>query len=459
MKKYTEFHKINEGLTSIIYHFTSIYYLTKISNDNMLQMSGIIGNQSDKSSTGEMYYASFSRTKSIKHGFGSKFNKSGSVRIKLDGDKLANNYKGIQFDYWRSSRKAKDMRMSPSLDEMEDRILSNKNSIVDLNKDIIKIDILKDEDRHIPVSIINYGKEFGIDIYFFSNVEDFSYGLESKSYKVEESEINYNNNKDKYDIFNPSIPYLIALYLYKKSDEEREKVFSEVRKNLKKSDISDIIEKVDDEILNLKHTLYDDFRLNSIVSNYKHHLSKKDSDKTYRYVYHLISNEYYKNKSTNLKDYFLSKVYDKRQGVYNIEIVGKTKVKINEILNKGLDYYKSDTFEENGIWVELGNCENYIKYIKLISDNIKKYISNLILNDKDNYIYNILKVDYKSIKENISIDRNIEKMSNKLEDSGMDYQTYISVSTSWIYMSIHDISSYISKELHEAQEDLKGLNR
>jgi len=79
---------LTEGLTPILYHFTSIHNLINILKEDEFQASTNLGSSADFNVSGGKFFF-FSTTRSRSAGYN-----QGNVKIVLDGQKLNQNYKG-----------------------------------------------------------------------------------------------------------------------------------------------------------------------------------------------------------------------------------------------------------------------------------------------------------------------------------------------------------------------------
>lgn len=130
---------LSEGITDVVYHFTSLENCLSIVKDNEFVLrSSNLTKTSEYNKNGYYYYFSTTRGKSGNEGYGNTF--EGTVRITLDGRKLSQRYKGQSFDYWGPSWEKNTQ--NHKYDEMEDRILSNEPVIKNAIDYILKIDIL-----------------------------------------------------------------------------------------------------------------------------------------------------------------------------------------------------------------------------------------------------------------------------------------------------------------------------
>ena len=129
---------LSEGITDIVYHFTSLNNFLSIVKDNefVLRPSNLT-KKSEYNNNGYYYYFSTTRGKNGNEGYGMSV--EGTVRLTLDGRKLSQRYKGLPFDYWGPSWQKNTQ--SHEYDEMEDRILSNEPVIKNAINYIIRADI------------------------------------------------------------------------------------------------------------------------------------------------------------------------------------------------------------------------------------------------------------------------------------------------------------------------------
>lgn len=165
---------INEKLTSIIYHYTTIGRLANILKTNAIKLQASVNGNADKIDNNNFFYLSFTRQKSSKLGYSRHKN----VRICFDGDLLNNNFKGGSYNYWGGSMGKHYYFNKKNIDyfqpntENEDRLYSKKPIIENIQKYIKRIDILIDLKRLEDVKTlldINYNEK----IFIYDNNDDF----------------------------------------------------------------------------------------------------------------------------------------------------------------------------------------------------------------------------------------------------------------------------------------------
>lgn len=90
---------LTEGLSSVLYHFTSLGNGFKIAKDDIIYLQSAFSKDSDNYDTKRKFYLSCTRLFNSNFGYSSRFSRGG-VRITLDGDKLKNRFKGKSINYW-----------------------------------------------------------------------------------------------------------------------------------------------------------------------------------------------------------------------------------------------------------------------------------------------------------------------------------------------------------------------
>lgn len=182
---------LSEGISSILYHFTSIHALEKILMTDTFELTASIGTNVEReleAGDGLYYYMSNARSRLGRY----SANSPEGVFIELDGKMLATKYKGMPVDYWgRDFRKA-----DPRSFEMEDRIYSKDPEIKDFHKYIKSISILvypkPDYDKRpddferwrkierIVENSVNMSRKYNIPVYIYDDRKAFINGNKKK---------------------------------------------------------------------------------------------------------------------------------------------------------------------------------------------------------------------------------------------------------------------------------------
>ncbi len=180
---------ITEGVSSILYHVSSIHNVRDILTDNSIRLTPNFGTQAERGHEpeGKIYYLSTARSKTGSYGYPvSKHQKQGAM-IVFDGRALMSaGYTGKAMDYWGPEFRALGK------DEMEDRIFSKKPAIPKASKYIKEIHILfaKDDDYRTPfvarvLKDLGYkAKRLNIPLYIYTDQDAYALLNKAKSLPV-----------------------------------------------------------------------------------------------------------------------------------------------------------------------------------------------------------------------------------------------------------------------------------
>ena len=96
-RQYSEL--ITEGMSNILYHFTSIRSGFEMCKDDTIYMASAYAKDADNYDKKRKFYLSCTRMPSAQFGYSRKF-MQGGVRVVLDGDLLSQRFKGKPVNYW-----------------------------------------------------------------------------------------------------------------------------------------------------------------------------------------------------------------------------------------------------------------------------------------------------------------------------------------------------------------------
>lgn len=149
---------IQESLSDVLYHFTTIKVLNNIINTNSMICSSVYSNTKDRQLNGSYpFFISFTRQHNNNFGYVEYMNKHANglahklnVRIEFDGRLLNSNYKGNAVNYHNienpRNRQQKECNGDSlkliTIRQSEDRLYSNKPVIPNIDRYIKRIDIL-----------------------------------------------------------------------------------------------------------------------------------------------------------------------------------------------------------------------------------------------------------------------------------------------------------------------------
>jgi len=402
---------INEGASPILYHFTNVNKLINILSTNSFYLTSNIGSKADQIAGDKAYYMSFSRSKSIKQGYGTKFRFNGDARIKIDGQKLTQNYKVKSIDYWQYP-KTPDMIKYPSSDEMEDRVISDNDEIPNANKYILSIDILIEPDKTVNQKLIDLAKELNIKLYFFDNEKDFASGLPKRSIQPNMDDNDEENSISDY-AFN--LDTIIGALTYKNLDKYKE-VLNTIGNQWK--------EKIDDYHKKLNYYLRpnDDYYLSDLTAslNSAIHNARSNSNKLLRYAIKELALDMRKNNAKTIKDYLTHKLYigKKTQQDYNKELNDKIQNIIDKTFNEQVQYLNYSVYDQENRYENLLQFQPAKEFITNKVKEIKKYVADYTLNNKDMFKYSYL-LSSDEIKNKLNLNDNnpdAVKIANLLQD-------------------------------------------
>jgi hypothetical protein len=166
---------LNEGITDVVYHKTTLHQAAEIMQSNKLMTSVAFGTPSDKDQNkGKLYFLSTMRSPAGDYGPGMP-----AVTFKLDGRKLSERSKAAAVDYW-----------GPNFpkDEMEDRVFTDEPFLEPATKYITEVHVgmpVTSKDRKMrparieeAETIAALAESAGVPVYFYTSEK--TYGILNK---------------------------------------------------------------------------------------------------------------------------------------------------------------------------------------------------------------------------------------------------------------------------------------
>ena len=321
---------LNEGLSSILYHFTSIDNGYSICNEDAIYLQSAYAKESDNYDKKRKFYLSCTRLFNSSFGYASKFS-SGGVRIKLDGDKLAQRFKGKAINYWKGlndkyyyyqhlPKNHEEFKKSISWDldrfkkghpdatekdiehfinhnfntdaqkhidnETEDRILSYEPVIRDAHEYILSIDVLlpnlKDDEKQQKIAYsFLYKTKLGSLVKIYDNVNDFN-NLKGKYYDSRHYDelLKGKYFDDAYSARSNSTPkealkYVILFIAYANHDFDKKNFGRMVSNLLQKYDLSHFSNEIGKIVGTTKTWYYDLTNIAEALNNLRRELSDR----------------------------------------------------------------------------------------------------------------------------------------------------------------------------------------
>lgn len=433
---------IRESVSDKVYHFTYVDNLLSILQNNKIYLTPSFGITSDANiNNGKLYSLSLTRSKNVMQnykGIGKNLDyASGRIRIEFDGRRLNANHKSKPVDYWQYPRTKDITTMSNSYDELEDRIVSDKNEITQINKYISQIDIflnVKNESFMQKCHEIRHAAEnLNVPCYFYDNGKDFNWGITKNSVELPEKnndfvEKDYSGGEDYKKRRNLLEIETIASVLSYKNDENKEKILNYIESiGHNKDELSDLIEEKKKKIKN-EYFTYDIYFSELITSiQYMIQNNRGSHVDVIRFIIKMFGDDMKKNNCKTIREYLTYKQYigkktheQFQEELYNYliialdEIYGDSIVRLNGYSFETIDgeyYYKNITKEVPDVKKELDKIiyliKNYYKE-KIFDDKVDifKYwyvltrsntVDNLNLNDL-NYTFSPDVIEYENTR-------------------------------------------------------------
>jgi hypothetical protein len=430
IKLYEQF--INEGVSSKAYHFTNTHRLQQILETNSFNLTPVFGTKSDSEINNNKLYA-FSLTSS-RHsdvGYAQSLPKDRLVRITIDGRKITDNNQSKRVDYWQRPKDPKDPMYNDTFspkgkslykhiarqDELEDRILSDNNTIENADKYITKIEVLNGKTEELE-NIKYHCNELEISFFAYDTQKYFDASIENKAIEVEAKKHDFDSSERGYSLVD-----LLALYLYKNEDKVDSTIseISQLRDDFNEEELkASVNKKISDVDYRLRypdvHNMKD---YNNSISSYIHN-EKSSTNKATRYIINKIGTDMKKSKVFTLYDYIESKMYKgkKRQVDFNKEYVDKIDKYFNEEYPEYLKRYDSGSYLNTGDYVDSLYTQDDVKEILDSKINqIRKIYTDYAKNNDSMYSDYFSKADTYTVEKLLDLDSmDLESIKNKYND-------------------------------------------
>lgn len=454
---------LNESISDVMYHFTDVQKLYNILKTNEILLSPSFINPSDTKSK-NLYFLSLGTSRSLGAGYGASMGTNQVARLTMNGRALNQNYTSQAVDYWGHTRdpKKSNVRDVSRYDELEERILTDKDRIKPANKYISVVEILNADPKHAS-TIKKLCDDLNIEFYAYDDINNFSNSVKTKALNVEPVEGEIENSSRTYS---SDLIDTIA-YLTFKDDELKQKIYNTLTKF--DVDLEHIKNKVDEiQESKLKYYLsYDDDRTVTDLTNSINatlHNNQNSTDKVMRYVIREFGIDMKKNNVTSIKEYLRYKVWKGK----------KTQKQFNEELND-----KVLNFVDNAYQEEMNKVKEYRYYAEVGSDSydnvfdyppiknlldskvgqLKKFYSNYILNNNDMFKYNFYINSQEANKELNLGDAHDENYDPQFDTvlNGVDANDFnASDLTRILKYLIYDVDSFSDDEIKKIQNEYQN---
>lgn len=422
--------EINESVSDKVYHFTYPQSMVNILKSNEILLSPSYGIPADASlNYNKLYSLSLTTSRNTSIGFKGQDNPTLLTRIEMNGRELNYNYKSKHVDYWQSSRDPKtfnNLKDASHSNEMEERLITNKDRIKPATRYITKIETIVRDDKYLSIcySLKELADKLNIPCYFYDDAKSFNYSIIKNAIELTKPLDNNINNDRPYYMNEYAAIELLSLTSYK--DEP-----------LKKSIIAKLndfgVENPEEKLNKRTHELKYNYMgggiggvgvtdlalsLQANIQNYRN-----TTDELTRYAIRMLGTDMRKQLCKNIKEYIIYKISKgkKSQKEYNqdfykaiINVIDKS---YQEQLTR-INQYSFNSIEED---YYDNNVTKYVPELKGELDRIifkiKEYVKKYILTNDDMFRYSYVLGD-----NNIFEELHLDNVDYAFANNIIDYQ-------------------------------------
>lgn len=439
---------LNEGVTDIIYHFTSNTNVVQILHNNTFELTFSVGSGPDyKINKGRYYYLSTTRSKS------SGYNQ-GDVRLKLDGKKLSDNNKFTPVDYWNYPKSESDwdnkrsyIQALKSL-EQEDRIVSNKSTIHNAAKYILSIDLVLN--RNTLPKIIYYAEKYNIPLYVYKSKEDLLLSKNPINYDEYRGEFNP-EEIENYPISKNEIFSIASLIAYKNKNN-----YDIIVNNLIHTE--EDLKKFNDV---LETESYNNFKINSrnrnsidIINDWFSFI-RRLPDKRLRFLFNLMIKDMKSLGVKTLKEYIEAKRY------YGLKPEKQFKSELLKGIYEIIDNYSENYGERFDYSIEIDeeyyykmyDAPEFLEYMDKLIVKLKSIIKDIIYNKKNDIIEHYFYLSRDRIND--YLDHESIDFTDKVNVTYFQYEIRFinELITRFLYNIYFDIEEYSYEKIKEYDKE------
>lgn len=175
--------QLTEGISSILYHATSLDVASKIISQDEFRLTTTYANTSELSAgSKKLFFLSTTRSKSGGYTVASTApHDAGNVVLVLDGQALSHNYTGDPVEFWGREF----LNISPAKDEMEDRVYNDEPTIPNASRYIKAIHILfKDKLNQRARNALLVLKRSGIPVWLYQDQKAYLLQVTSRAKSI-----------------------------------------------------------------------------------------------------------------------------------------------------------------------------------------------------------------------------------------------------------------------------------
>jgi len=465
---------INESMSDVVFHYTRLDGLISILQTNKINLSPSYGIGADQAvNYNKLFSLSLTTARNSATGFfGSGKNQEasqGRIRLEMNGRELNYNYKSKHVDYWQYPKTKDITQNSTSYDEMEERLLSDKNQISPANRYISAIEIHIDKSQYDRYHIVKQlAEKLNIPCYFYDNGKNFNYSIKAKAVELPETyqtTDRYNPNYTEEQLKSRTISnvYRLAAFVSYKNDVIKNKILQYAKEN--NFNVADLQNKIEEDIKNLKYEYLNntiDYKMTELTYRIQNNIGeyRSTTDEFIRYVIKLIGYDMKKNNIKNIHQYtyYKANIGVRTQKQFN-EILYKKSVQIiNDQYNKQLIELNEISFYDHNMKYHEGDVINKYPEVKIQLDKIieiiKNYYKNHILNNDDMFKYgsNLMYTE-------IMNDLKVKEFSYDFAKNEIDYdESRLSPNDVWnvVKYTIAYSVDLINKEIDSVKEEYQN---
>lgn len=455
---------LNESVSDVVFHYTSPRSLLNILKTNKIYLTPSYGIEADRRlNYNKLFSLSLTTARNPATGYHSSGknleNAKGRIRLEMNGRELNYNYKSKHVDYWQYPRTKDYTKNGGSYDEMEERIISDKNEMYPASRYIKTIEIfIYEEQIKVYHKIKQMADSLNIPCYFYNNGKDFSFSIKKNSVELPEYEDESDKEEYVHDEMSSGYVYKIAAIASYKDESVKNKIIETAKEN--KLDTDEVNNSIEENIKNFEYYYLrskDKYSLAELTETIGNaiKMGRNSSNRFIRSVIKIIGYDIKKRSAKSIRDYIEYKAYIgiKTQKIYNKELFDFTMKKIDAIYNDNLTAINEYSFYLATGDYHYGGVTTVVPKFKYEMDNllleIKRYYKNKILSNNDMFRYTFY-FSYLEVYDELGLDKRKYEFANDTID--YDEST---LDESRIKRHIRFIISNVSDEIENKIKEIK----
>lgn len=462
-------YRLNESVSDVAYHYTNATSLVNILKTNKIFLTPSYGIGADQSiNYNKLYSLSLTSARNTATGFRATGKNSqyaeGRIRLEMNGRELNHNYKSKHVDYWQYPRTKEMTQNGGSYDEMEERILSDKNEISPASRYITAIEIFIYEPQlQNYKQIKELAEQLNIPCYFYNNGRDFNFSIKKNAVELPENidQSEDRNIPEEEKKINAVIKaHKLGGLISYKDENLKNKLIKYASDN--GYDADRLTKLITDRVSTLKYSYLgspQDYMMRELelvttsdIQNYR-----SEPDKLIRYAIQLLGYDMKKKGLKTIKEYVWDKAYlgKKTQKQFNEQFYNKMLKAIDTNYKIQLDELKDRSFYDHEGNYNDGNVIELVPEVKTQLDRviglIKNYYKEKILTNDDMFRYSF----YFAYTEVIQY-LNLNNMDYEFAKDQIDYsESNLDANDIWrvIRYTLANTTDFAMDEIKAIQEE------